>query len=182
MNLYLDTNILISFVFEAEQYHNQIVDILKRKTSQCYTGIISWFEFKCIIGEFWRENKISTDEETKKKINALPVAQQSKILADMCWAQIPVELIAIPGQENLEIVNKSYLVPNNLNLAIRIAHLLPLRAPDLLQIAAAINFKVIQRIPIEYLLTNDVRMLKYAQAIYQVSKIMPIASADLLTL
>jgi predicted nucleic acid-binding protein len=180
MHIFLDTNILISYLFSDESFHEESVKILNQKTWSFYTGPFSILEFKSKIGELWRDKKIQISSTNQEKIENLSDSQQVKILSEICLLQLPIEIITTSIQEKVQILTKSYLMDVNLCLALKLAHLLKLKAPDLIQIASAINIKIGDKANIEYFLTNDMKILKLAQQIYQIGKILPISSRDLI--
>jgi predicted nucleic acid-binding protein len=185
MIIYLDTNVLLSLHTKNDLNRELNEQILTQSDLTFITSLFTLLEYKNVLGRLWRENKLILKPEVIEIIKDLPESDKIQVIFDRLLAEIPVTVYGDSLVETLKIRQKECHFENNLHLAYRLAFQLQLRTADLIQIAFALNIKILNHMDIDYFLTNDDQILSNNSAIRNLTGFIPVSSVgfkDLLRL
>jgi len=182
MNVYIDTNIMISLIHDKEDFHLQVMQIFQQKNIHFITSPITILEFNATVLDLWENKILQLEKQTIHELSALSKIQQCQAITDFLSQNIPIDIISTSSIEQFRWKNHSVSIENNLSLAIKLSKQIRLKALDLIQLASALNIKLLTMDSVEYFLTNDKRILKNAQKIHQITRMIAISSQEYIQL
>jgi predicted nucleic acid-binding protein len=182
MIIYVDTNVLISSVLKQEKFHDEAKRLLEVPDLTFTTGIITLLEFATVMGQLHQSKQIDVIQDLQEKLSALDHPKQVKFLIEYSFARFPVKILPVTSVEKLTFREDEHSIDSNFSLAYRLAPRLPLRACDLLQIAAALKIRLYTKYAVQYFLTNDGKMLGQSALIRQIAGFITISTTEMLTL
>nr|MDO8116799.1 PIN domain-containing protein [Candidatus Sigynarchaeota archaeon] len=78
MDVYLDTNILISFFHGRDVFHKPAAALIGQPSISFVTGLITLLEFEAVIGRLWTNKQLSVEKTVEDLIKNLPLPYQIK--------------------------------------------------------------------------------------------------------
>ncbi len=182
MIIYVDTNVLVSSLLKKEQFHDEAKRLLDAPDLMFTTGTITLLEFATLMGQLHQSKQIEISRDIQEKLSALDPPKQVKFLIEYCFGKIPVKVLPVTSVEKLTFMGEEHSIDNNFSLAYRLAPQLPLRACDLLQIAAALKIKLYTKYAVQYFLSNDRKILGQGALIRQITGFITISTAEMVAL
>ena len=182
LDVYLDTNILISFFQASDPFNKSAVALLNQSSIKFFTGLITVLEFEAVIGRLWRSSQLSIEKELEGMITSLPVPYQIKLIAEFCFMKVPVTIIPEMALESFDFNGEKFLVDNTFNLAYKIGSEFSLKTLDTMHLASAMKIKNYTQVNLQYLVTNDAALLNEATEIHAHSNFLPISTDEICTL
>ncbi|MEX2680053.1 MAG: type II toxin-antitoxin system VapC family toxin [Candidatus Sigynarchaeota archaeon] len=179
MDVYLDTNILVSFFHDKDLFHKPAAALIGQSAISFVTGLITLIEFEAVIGRLWASKQLSVEKKVEDLIKNLPLPYQIKAIVEFCFMKVPVRIIPEMALETFDFNGERYTVDNTFNLAFKICPEFRLKTLDTMHVASAVKIKNYRGINIQYLVTTDDSILNEANGIHAISNILPISSADL---
>ena len=182
MRNYLDTNVILSAIFKKEPLHNEAMTLLNQNSIEFISGPITLVELQLRIADMWRNKSIEIDNEVSDSIAKLSVPQQIRAIVEIYPLPFKIEFYSMNIQESLTFNDWIITFDSNMTLAFRFAPQMVLRLLDLIQIASAMNIKLLSRQSVDYFVTNDSKILDNVLIIQQLTGFIPISSKSILSL
>lgn len=179
MSIFLDTNILISFINTTDLFHTECKEILSKNHLNFIVGLLNLIEYRCVMNRMITEKNLKFDLALQKILNPLTAAQQIENLTEYIIAKIPLKIVTASTIENLQILEETYSTENGLILAYKLAKEIPVKTLDLMQICSALKIKFLSQVKIDLFLTNDKMMLDKKEIILKKTKIQLKSSQEL---
>jgi predicted nucleic acid-binding protein len=179
VDVYLDTNILVSFFHVKDSFHKPAVAMMGQSSMKFVTGLITLLEFQAVIGRLWASKQLTVEKVVEDLIENLPLPYQIKAIVEFCFMKVPVRVIPEMTLESFDFNDEHYTVDNTFNLAFKMCPEFRLKTLDTMHVASAVKIKQYRGINVQFLATNDTSILDEAKAIHALSNILPISCSDL---
>jgi len=164
-HLYLDTNIIISFIKKGDIFNQVAEQIINYTDFRKISSVITILELASVISRQFNDFKM--DVEKVKDWQNLNLYEKKAVILYYLLNKVPVQYYACKGYNNLTIFPGDFELEISIDFykAIYIAPLSNLRTLDNLQIASAVNIRDILGIKIDYFITTDSLILENAKSI-----------------
>jgi len=179
MEIYLDTNILLSKIKKNDPQFESISRIFEQPDLKFVCGFITILEFESNIHSLWISGEINLDTRIRNMLTDLSQYQQIRTISEFLLNQFPLQIIPVTGIDQIEINNIELNVENTLTMAYNLVPSLRLKTLDIIQLASAFKIKLYQNRPITYFLTEDKMILDNVVQIRHTIGIIPISVHDL---
>lgn len=180
IEIYADTNILISYLKPKDIAHKHVKLLFQQKDIKFLSGFITVLEFECVLNILWRSKELIIDLATLKLIDSLSTYQKIRLIFEIFLKEIPIEILATSSSEQIIINEWTLNVDNIFTIAYNIAPNFSLKTLDVIQLATAFKLKVFQNRQISYFLTDDKQILNETEEIRRKIGIIPVSAKELL--
>ncbi|MHA1300711.1 MAG: PIN domain-containing protein [Candidatus Helarchaeota archaeon] len=177
-NLYLDTNIIISYLKKDDIFYNFSNKIMKEGNFERFGSAITLLEIASVISR--QINNIEFDKEKIKNWKELNISEKRLFLFSYFITKIPIKFYFNSNIETYYIKNQNLNININFSKALRISPFFSLRALDNLQISAALNIRDLTNIRLDYFVTTDKLILDNAKKIQDLTNLTIIHSEKLI--
>ncbi|MHA1378663.1 MAG: PIN domain-containing protein [Candidatus Helarchaeota archaeon] len=177
-NLYLDTNIIISFIKDDDIFNDFSTKIMAHKNFERIGSAITILEIVSVISKQFENIEISVAKIADW--DKLSESEKKLLVTSYIISTIPMKFYFSTNNERFNIKNDYLDVNVDYSKAIKIAPFFNLRTLDNLQIASALNIRDIKNIRVDYFVTTDQIILDNSKKIQKLLGITIINSEKLI--
>ncbi|MFX0133526.1 MAG: PIN domain-containing protein [Candidatus Hodarchaeota archaeon] len=177
-NIYLDTNIIISYLKKDDIFNEFSKKIMKHRNFERISSAITVLEIASVISRQF--NDIEMDKSKIKNWDELSIREKKSLIISYFIFKIPIKFYFNSNIEKYYIRNQNLDINVDFSKAIRIAPFFNLRALDNLQFAAALNIRDIKNIRLDYFVTTDDIILNNSKEIQKLTNLTVIHSEKLI--
>ena len=182
MIIYLDTSVILSYFDESSKFFPTTRKLLEFPDLELITGLITVLELESVLNRSFRSLSFQFDKRADKIFNSLAENEKISAIVEYFLKHLGITIESTASIEKYEISGKKIDIYNTFQTALRINRDLGLRTLDAIQIASAVEIRILNKINIEFFVTNDKIILDCKQKIYKKSRIVPISTDDLAAL
>jgi len=163
--VYLDTNIIISFLKKEDIFNEVSRKIMNSIILERVGSVITILEITSIISKQFEQIEFDITKTPHWDTLTLPA---KKVLVTSYFLTItPIKFYFNLGNENYSVKDQIHKIHVDFTKSIQLSSFFLLKTINNLQIASALNLRDIQNIPIDYFVTTDNDILDQAKAIQE---------------
>lgn len=179
MIVYLDTSVILSYFDESSKFFPTTQKLLKFPGLELITAFITVLEMESVLHRSFSSLSFQFDKETDKIFDMLAKSEKISAIIEYFLEYLGITLESTASVEKYRICGNTIDVYNTFQTALRMNRNLGLRTLDAIQIASAVEIRILNKINVEFFVTNDKIILQNKQKLYQKARIVPISSEDL---
>ncbi|MBN2156484.1 MAG: PIN domain-containing protein [Candidatus Lokiarchaeota archaeon] len=179
MIVYLDTSVILSYFDESSTFFPTTQKLLKFPNLELITGFITVLEMESVINRSFSSLSFQFDKEADKIFDLLSKSEKISAITEYFLTHLEIRIESTASIEKYQMRGVKIDVYNTFQTALRINRDLGLRTLDAIQIASAVEIRILNKVNVEFFVTNDKIILQNKQNLFQKARIVPISSEDL---
>ncbi|MHA1300713.1 MAG: type II toxin-antitoxin system VapC family toxin [Candidatus Helarchaeota archaeon] len=173
-NIYIDTNVILSYYKPNEIFHNAARKILNSKRIKLISSDLTIIELCSSISRQYSQNEIKISSSAQKILEKEDEFTQIMALIKYILLSLNIEFFSNPGTQNFKLNNFKLDMCLDFYQTFYISPRLKLRTLDNLHIGALFNIVSLNKIKVDYLCTNDDEILNQKKIINEITGATPI--------